>query len=211
MKIHEVVQLTEGPMDWLARKGFLGKEKQIGAIGTQLDKRDAAMQTAAAKSAAEKFKRGLSGALSAGEAGGQIGASGMPVKDFVEQYVNSLIRNYKIPPKFPGFGTLYNDFEKNYSGGGKLPPEADKIWNSVVMLSSMQRQSSASSYEPPKSKVDGFSPKGSKFTYDFDPNGDGGKGLWTQFEKSSGKQRHITSAEDDFDVLNRMYKTERRL
>lgn len=57
MKPSDIVKLDEGPLDWIARKGFLGKSKQIAAVGSKLDQEQSAMQTAAEKTIAAQSKR----------------------------------------------------------------------------------------------------------------------------------------------------------
>lgn len=193
MKINEVT-LNEGPMDWLARKGFLGKNKQITAVGKQLGKERTAMSAAASANlearGKDEFLRGLQSSLVKGEGAGLISAgtssSGMPVSSFLEKYVGNLIKNLQIPAGVD-LTNLYTEFQNTYQGGGRLPQAAEKLWNAVGAIKSVSQEKEAGGQqiEPPSENIDftdAFQPASStswKYSYD-----DASK-TWTRWPKAS--------------------------
>ena len=133
MKINEVTRIDEGIFDTMARGGWFGKERQIAATGRELDRRQAAVQSAADQNALNTYKRNLSQALLSSDS---ILTNDTEVAEYLKNtYFANALRNYKMPATHQrSLDTLYTEFARNYIAGGKkgkLPAEADSIWQII--------------------------------------------------------------------------------
>lgn len=152
MKSSEFV--SEGIGDWIARKGFLGYDRQLPAMMKhQADQRRqlaAISDTALEKQQRDEFLRGLSTNLKNAEDARklQVGGSteGMTVDQFMTEYIKKYISRLKIPAGVD-FKPLIQEFASSYTGGGKLPAAASKIWSQIAMIRSLQYQGGGSAGE----------------------------------------------------------------
>lgn len=156
MKPSEIVNLGEGPLDWMARKGFLGKSKQISAVGSQLDKEQAAMQSAAEKSLAaqkqrqfQQFLVNLPVAIARAYQSSVVAESSlnknnyekfdrlieslilnesMNVTDFMKQYIKNLAGKIQISPDVQNtIDALIADFVTKFTYDPAKTPEQHKL------------------------------------------------------------------------------------
>lgn len=210
MRVNEVVQLNEGPMDWLARKGFFGTKSAQNAWASKLASDAEAGQN---KQEAEAYARNLRSYLMNMESSGKLiikkpgVTTPIPADKSIEywlkQYFDQALRNYKLPPGW-NLNDEINRFATEYKGAGKLPPAATTIWQAVQAIKPIagpqaQADQAASAGGP---KITGAPPpnvdipladpwfsndpaNNQNVVYSFDKASQ----TWTQYKKVSGTAR----------------------